>query len=245
MSEVSTYPDTKKPSPIFWSYWTYDQAGKLVDYRRGKDEELQNHDTNFKRDRQGRLVSFEYRQGAKDELLDRTEFRYSSDGRTIDLILYDKYGAEIRSTTEIQDDQGRVISAVLRRQDWKTKKPKAPIKVTFRYDAKGRLLEQDTAPYDVEKSGGEFELPPGKVLVTYDDAKNTKTTSAAGEEGALALTVTYSEKHEMIAIAGGSDESKVNLRLECTYDAHENWTACRLLSDGAVTKIWRRSIVYR
>jgi len=139
VSKETTFPNSKRPRPKFWNYWTYDQFGKLTEYRRGSGDEIQNHATNFKRDGQRRLTSFEYRQGAKDELFSRTEFQYSSDGKTIDSVFYDAAGDLTRSTTQIVDDQGHAVSVVIRERDWKTKKPKVPLKVVFRYDAQGRV----------------------------------------------------------------------------------------------------------
>ncbi len=52
-------------------------SGKLTEYRRGSGSTIQNHLANFKRDSQGRLLSFDYRQGPKDDLFSRTELSYS------------------------------------------------------------------------------------------------------------------------------------------------------------------------
>jgi hypothetical protein len=40
-----------KVLPKSWDYWTYDESGKLIEYRRGSGETIQNHETNFKRKR--------------------------------------------------------------------------------------------------------------------------------------------------------------------------------------------------
>jgi hypothetical protein len=164
VSQEST--SSNKTRPKFWNYWTFDPSGKLTEYRRGSGDAIQNHDTNFKRDGQGRLTSFEYRQGAKDELFSRTEVHYSSDGKTVDDTSYDAAGDVTRATTNTLDDQGHVVSIMIRERDWQTKKLMPPLKVTFRYDAQGRLIEQNTDAHEVKGPGSEQDLPPGKISIT-------------------------------------------------------------------------------
>ena len=233
----------------FWNYWVYDKSGKLIEYRRGSGDQIQNHDTNFKRDANGRLTSYEYRQGPKDEFLNRTEFRYSADGKTVDFTEYDSTGAVIQSITETIDDQGRVVMAVIRDRDWRTKQMKTPWKVAFRYDGKGRLIEQDTDAHEFDSSGSESELPPGKISITYDDVKHTKTTSYSGNEGSLAFTTTRNASGATTGLVGGTKGMTLDTVIHCTDDSHGNWTDCRQVvkTSGVerVEKMWRRTIGYR
>ena len=91
-----------------------------------------------------------------------------------------------RDITQTVDEEGGVVKAVIREPDWRTKKPRRPVRVAFSYDSKGRLVEQSTDPYDFEAVESEHELPPGKIVITYDDLKQTKKTVYAGEEGIIA-----------------------------------------------------------
>jgi hypothetical protein len=249
VSQESTFPNSRQPTPKRWSYWTYDESGKLSDYRRGSGEQIQNHVANFKRDARGRLISYEYRQGPKDELFSRTEYRYSADGRTVDFSQYDTAGAVVESNTQTVDDQGHVVIAVIQDRDWQTKQMKTPLKVVFRYDEEGRLIEQETAAHEFEESGSEFELPPGKVSIAYDDVKRTKTTSYSGDEGSLAYTVISNASGATIGFVGGANGSVQDVEIHCTNDSHGNWIACQqTVSSGGVDrveKIWRRKITYR
>jgi hypothetical protein len=249
VSQETTFPKSSRPQPKFWSYWTYDQSGKLIEYRRGSGDVMQNHDSNFKRDGEGRLISFEYRQGAEDELFSRTEFRYSHGGRTIDSTLYDAAGEETRSTTEGLDDKGQVVWVAIRERGRRAKKPGAPVKVAFRYDVKGRLLEQDTDAHNFVAAGGEHELPPGKVSITYDDVKHTKTTTYADGEGLLTSTAGYNSGGAIIAMSNRSHDASFDVRLECAYDEYKNWTACQQTANrsgvNTAEKMWRRTIIYR
>jgi len=151
--------------PKAWNYWVYDPSGKLTEYRRGKADQIQNHDTNFKRDAQGRLspVTSIVRDrktscSAARNCATRMTARPSISPSTTRLARF------VQSTTQSVDDQGHVVTAVIRDRDWRTKQMKAPLKVSFRYDKKGRLIEQDTDAHVFDKSGSEEELPPGKNL---------------------------------------------------------------------------------
>jgi hypothetical protein len=249
VSQEFTFSNGKNPQPKSWNYWVYDKSGKLTEFRHGSGDELQNHETNFKRDLQGRLTSFEYRQGAKDELFSRSEFRYSSDGRTIESPIYDAAGDVTRLTTQKVDDQGHVISAVIIQRDSRTKKLKAPLKIEFRYDEKGRLVEQNNETQKLEAGANEQDLPPGKVFIDYDDVKRTKTTTSASPEGMLASTVSYDASGAAIAMIVRAGNSNIDVKLECTYDSHQNWTSCRQIAKrggvSTVAKMWRRTITYR
>ena len=227
----------------------YDKSGKLIEYRRGGGDQIQNHDTNFRRDAQGRLITYEYRQGPKDELFSRTELRYSADGKTVDFTQYDAAGAVTQSRTQTVDDQGHVVMAVIRDWEWRTKQMKTPLKVTFRYDGKRRLIEQDTDAHEFDKSGSEGELPPGKISIVYDDVKGTKTTSYSGVEGLLALAVTRDASGATIGFVGRTKGMTLDTGIHCTEDNYGNWTKCQqIVRTGGVDrveKMWRRTITYR
>jgi hypothetical protein len=244
VSQETTFRNSGKLRPKSWNYWVYDQSGKLIEYRRGSGDQIQNRYTNFKRDAQGRMTSFEYWQGANDALFGRTEFRYSSDGKTIESVFFDATGADIRSTIQTMDDQGHVSSVVIRERDWKTKKSKAPVRVPFRYDANGRVMEQNTDADTVGRASEELQFPPGRVSITYDDVKRTKTTVYEHDENFLSSKVTYNAGGSAIAITSGTGGNMTDVKLECTYDSHENWTACQQIANqsnaATAVKMWRR-----
>jgi hypothetical protein len=249
VSQESTFPNSRRPRPKFRNYWVYDKSGKLIEYRRGSGDQIQNHDTNFKRDAQGRLTSYEYRQGPQDQLFSRTELRYSADGKTVDFTQYDAAGAVIQSRTQTVDDEGHVVRAAIRDRDWRTKQMKTPVKVAFRYEGKGRLIEQDTDAHEFDKSGSEGELPPGKISIAYDDVKHTKATSYSGDEGLLASIVTSNASGGTTGFIGGTKGMTLDTVIHCTDDSYGNWTTCQqIVKTGGVDRIekmWRRTITYR
>ena len=252
VSQESTSSNNKNAGFASWNYWIYDASGKLTEFRRGGGDEIQNHIVNLKRDTQGRLVSFEYRQGAKDALFNRMEYRYSSNGKTIDSTSFDAAGNVGSSTTAVLDDRGHVASVVIRNRDAKTKALATFVRVAFRYDASGRLTEQVTDT--TAAISNEQDLPPGKVSITYDDSKRTKTTAYSGKEGSLSSTITSNSSGETIGIVVRTGSSSVDVRLECAYDKYENWTTCQQVAKQGetresditvVNKMWRRTITYR
>ena len=249
VGQESTFPNSRQLKPKLWSYWVCDKSAKLIEFRRGSGDQIQNHDTNFKRDSQGRLTSYEYRQGPKDELFSRTELRYSADGKAADVTDYDASGAVITSWTQTVDEQGHVAMLIIRDRDWQTQQMKAPVKIAFRYDEKGRLIEQDTDAHASDDSTGEGEPPPGMVSIAYDDAKHTKTTTYAGDEGLLALTVTQNARGATVRFVGGMNGRTLDTLVNCTYDTHGNWTTCQQIDQTSgghrVERMWRRTITYR
>jgi hypothetical protein len=249
VSQETTFPNSKSPRPKSWNYWTYNPSGRLTEYKRGSGDKIQNHVVNFNRDQEGRLTSYDYRQGEKDELFERTEIRYLPDGKTIDISSSDRTGEVMRSMTEVIDDQGHVVQVVIREQDWRTKKLKRPLKVTFSYDNKGRLVEQNADPHDFEPGGSEHELPPGKVAIAYDDVRHTRKTAYSGKEGSISSTITYNSTGSTMGVAVETAGESFEAKLECTYDDHENWTTCQRIARKAgastVSNMWRRKMTYR
>ena len=242
-------PPGRAPQPRAWNYWTYDADGKLTDFRRGRGDTLENHYSNFQHDNQGRLTSFEYRQGAKDELQNRTAFEYSPGGDTVTEKEYDATGGMLHSISSVIDSKGRVSQVTIIERDWKTKMPGPALRVVFTYDARGRLIEQATDPYEPERSGIEQALPPGKVSLVYDDAKHTRTSSYSDKDGSVTSTTVLDSSGATIAQMLETVGTAYDMKLECTFDDHDNWTACqRLVSAGGSSKVtgtWRRTIKYR
>jgi hypothetical protein len=175
--------------------------------------------------------------------------RYSDGGKTAEFIYYNAKTGEVTQSMTQTVDQGKVIRAEISERDWKTKNLNPPLKVAFRYDEKGRLVEQNTEAHEFDPSGSEHELPPGRISIVYDDVKHTKTTEYSSPEGRLALKLTLDATGATVGFTGGVGAEMIDGLLDCSYDSHENWTAYRQVgrSGGAttVTKVWRRSIVYR
>ena len=74
-SEITAWSG-KTGSVETWRRWSYDSAGRVSDLRIGRGTALNNHFLNYRYDSMGRPVSWEYRQGASDELQIRTQIKY-------------------------------------------------------------------------------------------------------------------------------------------------------------------------
>jgi hypothetical protein len=231
-----------------WANWKYNDSGKLIEFRRGKGEVLQDHYTNFKRDQQGHLLNLEWRQGRNDLLQQRTEFEYSPDGKTVRESDFDKNGVLFNSRIETLEN-GRVSKVEIHETDWRTRLPKRTITVAFKYDEQGRMIEQNTEPYQLDTNGGEFEIPIGKIYLTYDDAKRTRTTSYKIGETSVTVTFAFDESGSVLRSRREGPGQPVDLQAEYTYDDHGNWTTCKSWDSAQgsrkLTGSGRRIIVYR
>jgi antitoxin component YwqK of YwqJK toxin-antitoxin module len=243
VTEISNFTRDGKPSaPEEWNYWTYNAAGLINDFRRGRGHTLENHYTNLKYDQRGRLTSFEYHQGAGDALFTRTEYKYVDERRSIEEAVYDQRGERFHSRIEFLDDQGRVVQVTFNDKGSKVQRD-------FAYDAKGRPTEQVTTVLD-SNAEADPEMFPGKVTLVYDDTKHTRKISYSDGTESTSSIARFDDTGAIVeseATVDGSAGDK--LELECSYDSHGNWTECRrwLTSEGARTanNLWRRAITYR
>lgn len=246
-----TYFRQGKPDGVpFRESWTYDEAGRVVDFQRGRGEKLQNHLTKVTYNSGSRLTSLEYHQGPADELFSRTEYTYQDSGNLIRMVENGAHGEQLQVVTSVLKD-GRVAAAEYAEWDSKTKRLNKPQRVTFRYDAKARLIEQDAQADEPEGPGSEESIPPGKVALTYDDARHTRTMSYAhGDESMISKIRTDDTGATMAwGMSVGQSEPSFQAELECSYDAHGNWTECRRwVTEGTRRQdngLWRRMITYR
>jgi YD repeat-containing protein len=183
-SMETTFPDAKSPVPMSWNYWTYDDRGKLTEYRRGSGVAIQNHKLGFQYDAKGRLLAFDYREGEDDKPFSHTEIGYSKDGQTVTVTTTFAGTKIIDESIRTLDDRGRIVRVKLEAVGRATTVQASD--VSFRYDDHGRLLEQTTNATKFSDSGAEHDLPPGTISIAYDDRAHSKTTRYSNPvEGSL------------------------------------------------------------
>ncbi len=237
-----------KKSARFWSYWTYDRRGKLIEYRRGSGAEIGNHELGFRYDSKGRLLGFDYRQGKEDKPFSHTEVSYSNDDRTVAVTKSFVDNQIVDRSTRLLDYQGRVVRVEL---DSEGRAPNNQAKnIRFRYDAQGRLVEQSTDAINLSNSGAEHDLPPGTITIAYDDKAHTKTTKYSFPgEGSMEIVVTQDASGAAVGYGLGQGSEKFSWNLECEYDRFGNWTTCRQIVEREGQKFtkqgFRRTITYR
>ena len=149
-----------------WSRFIYDSSGRVIEFRRGSGTALENHFLNYKYDSEGRPASWDYRQGATDDLFSRTEVKYV--GSTVEKTAYDKDGRKTDMQVQGLDDAGRVND--LKVFDLNHGQLKLWYHTTFKYDDRGRVIEQKTDDYKFG-SGDDYAPLPGKLEVHFDDVK--------------------------------------------------------------------------
>lgn len=157
VSATSTLTHDGKPSaPEEWSYWTYNAAGLITDFRRVRGNTLEKHYTNLKYDQKGRLTSFEDHQGAGDALFTRTEYKYVDERRSIEEAVYDEHGERFHSRIEFLDDQGRVVQVIFNDKGSKVQRNFASRSILRCFPA--RLPLSTTT----QNTRGEFHIPTGQ-----------------------------------------------------------------------------------
>ena len=153
-----------------WKSWerrTYDGHGRLSEYRAGRDKEEQNHYLNFKYDSNGRLLGCEYRQSGAEWPFSFTEVTYS--GNSVDESTLDEQRHKIYEQVQVVDGSNRVIDLMV--SDRNEGALELWYHVTFKYDEKGRVVEQNTDPFKVG-DGDDASSIPGKLVVQYDDEQH-------------------------------------------------------------------------
>jgi len=251
----------KLPNWTEWQKWSYDKDGRLSEFRAGRDKEEMNDYLNFKYDSVGRPLGY--------ELYAETLTEIAYDGPKITLSRLQKSDRQkFFEQVQIVDDKKRVID--LRVSDG------SPLKlwyhVTFKYDGKGRVIEQNTDPFKLA-SGDDYSPMPGKLTVEYDDEKRSGEQRFYDTDGKLALHASFEFDRDGILTrlrvldASGKEQTggemfvdpqshKATTRpgsveWEITYDDHANWTERRRWftpADGSpriVTRVIRQKITYR
>lgn len=260
--------DGKKADWEEWQHWIYDAYGRLSEFHAGLDKAEWNYYLKFKYDAADRSLGFEYRDTKIGGLPTYTEVTYGEKDITLSRLDYSRH--KFYERVEIVDDKGRVTD--LKVSDLSGSELKQWYHVRFKYDEKGRVIEQDTDPFKLG-DGDDYSPLPGKLLVEYDDEKHSGEQKYFDTTGKLALHTAFTldldgvltslrilddlgkERHGGDT-AGDVASHKATIRRgriewEVIYDSHGNWTERRLWSipdDGSprvMTRLVRQAITYR
>jgi hypothetical protein len=174
----------KMPDWNEWQRWSYDKDGRLSEFKAGRDKEEMNDYVNFKYDPAGRPLGYEMHA----ETL--TEISYA--GNKITLSRMQKYQRrKFFEQVQIVDDKNRVVD--LKVSDLSGNELKLWYHVTFKYDDKGRVVEQQTDPFKL-CDGDDYSPVPGKLVVEYHDEKHSGEQKFYDTDGKLALHTSFDEK---------------------------------------------------
>jgi hypothetical protein len=266
-SQTVDYHSTTHGDWQEWQQWTYDDHGQLSDFRAGRDRAEWNHYLNFKYDAQGRPLGYEYLDSKIGGTPVFTEVFYS--GKTVTLSRFGDNRHKFFEQVQMIDDQNRVID--LKVSDLSGVELKQWYHVEFKYDAKGRVTEQNTDPFKLG-DGDDYSPIPGKLVVQYDDETywgEQKFYDPGAKLGFHArfqfdrdgiptkFVIFDSSGKEMSGSETFVDAKYVSstrpgsVEWEVIYDDHGNWTERRRWftpADGSpriMTRLIRQTLTYR
>lgn len=267
-SQTVDYHSTKHGDWQEWQKWSYDEHGRLSDFRAGRDNVEWNHYLNFKYDDDGRPLGYEYRDSKIGGPPVFTEISYS--GKKVSLSRLDVNRHKFFEQVQIVDDSKRVID--LKVSDLSDGQLKQWYHVAFKYDDKNRVIEQSTEPFKLG-SGDDYSPIPGKLVVEYADDKHSGEQKFFDTDGKLVLHTTFSFDHDgvltklRVVDASGKEQTggetivdpqthklsdrPGSVEWEVIYDDHGNWTERRRWftpTDGSpriMTRLVRQTVTYR
>jgi hypothetical protein len=245
-----------------WNQWNYDKNGRLSEFRSGRDKVASMDLVNFKYDSKGRLLGY--------EVLAQEVIEISYIGNQITQSTFPK-GQHQKTYEQIQtvDAKGQVID--LRVSDMTGGKLTLWYHAAFKYDEKGRVIEQQTDPFKLG-SGDDYSPYPGKLTVEYDDEKQSGEQKFYDIDGKLAFHTRFEYDRDGLLtklrvvdasgkdVVGGetfidaqykSSTRPGSVEWEVIYDDHGNWTERRRWftpADGSpkmMTRLIRQTIIYR
>lgn len=245
-----------------WQRWTYDKDGRLSEFKAGRDKQEMNDYVNFKYDSQGRPLGY--------ELYAQTLTEIAYEGNKITLSRFQKdQRRKFFEQVQLVDDRKRVID--LKVSDLSGGQLTQWYHVKFKYDGKGRIVEQNTDPFKLG-SGDDYSPMPGKLVVEYHDEKHSGEQEFYDTDGKLGLHTTFTFDRDGIFTklrvldASGKEQTgseiffdpqyKSSIRAgsvewEIIYDDHGNWTERRRWftpADGTpriMTRMVRQTTMYR
>jgi hypothetical protein len=263
-SQTVDYHSTSHGDWQEWQRWSYDEHGRVSDFRAGRDKVEWNHYLNFKYDAQDRPLGYEYLDSKIGGSPIFTELSYS--GKIVTMNRFGDNRRKFFEQVQILDDQNRVID--LKVSDLSGGELKQWYHVKFEYDAKGRVTEQTTDPFKLG-SGDDYSPIPGKLVVDYDDEKHSGEQTFFDTDGKLVLHTTFAFDHNgaltKLRVVSPSDKKRAvgdsqshklskgrgGVEWEVIYDDRGNWTERRhwfIPTDGSpriMTRLVKQNISYR
>lgn len=249
----------------WWRKWTYDSAGRVTEYHEhsnvSEPRYLYHYDT------KGRMLGWDFKQWG-DDLFDRVGITHT--GNVVDTATYDNSGRKVALQVQVLDDAGRVID--LKASEVRDGTMALWYHTAFKYDDRGRTVEQQTDPYTVGVGADNAPLP-GRLVVHYNDPDNTVELFAYDTAGNLDSHELAQLDKDGVAVSfrhfdrdgkpetgsefvindktGQAENRKGEIAWRVTYDDRGNWIERQSWftpADGsprALLRILRQTIVYR
>jgi antitoxin component YwqK of YwqJK toxin-antitoxin module len=176
------------------------EKGERVEYKIVQPDGKAGEKRLYKYDAQGRLAE-ELLHEHKGQLLSRNVHAYDEAGRPVSQTRYDADGSVSSVAKVTYDAQGRPVE--------RTRHEGGVLmyRIVYRYDARGRLVEQETAGSVLDADVPPAEAhQPGRVSYVYKDGKQPKEATRYGPDGTARERIVF------------------------TYDARGNWISKTYLS---------------
>jgi YD repeat-containing protein len=153
------------------------EKGERVEYKLLQPDGKPGEKRLYKYDAQGRLAE-ELLQEHKGQLLSRNVHAYDEAGRPVSQTRHDADGS-VSSVAKISyDAQGRPLERTRHEGGVLT------YRIRYRYDARGRVVEQETVGSVLDADVPPAEAhPPGRVSYVYKDGKQPKEATRYGSDG--------------------------------------------------------------
>jgi YD repeat-containing protein len=154
------------------------EKGERVEYRIVQPDGAAGEKRLYKYDAQGRLAE-ELLHEHKGQLLSRNVYAYDEAGRLVSQTRYDAGGAVSSVATVSYDAQGRPVERARHEGGVLT------YRIRYRYDSRGRLVEQETAGSVLEADVPPEEVhQPGRLSYVYKGGKRPEEATHVRPDGA-------------------------------------------------------------
>lgn len=152
------------------------EKGERVEYRIVQPDGAAGEKLLYRYDAQGRLAE-ELLHEHKGKLLSRNVHAYDEAGRPLAQTRYDADGSVSSVARVTYDAQGRPLERIRHEGGVLT------YRIRYRYDARGRVVEQETVGSVLDADVPPAEVhPPGRVSYVYKDGKQPKEATRYGPD---------------------------------------------------------------
>lgn len=201
-----------------------DDAGNISELRVFSREDGAKVDIlhRFKYDARANQIERDYGASGKSVIT------FDENNNEIGSINYNGKGAVYGKTSTEYDDRNRKTKLTIYGHGMFYEDARLRYEISYQYDARGRIVEQETKEFNVEPNVSHSHAPePGKVIYRYDDPKRAKETARYTSDGYLknkSFTIFDERGNEIGFECVDADLKTCKRMLEYEYDAQGNWT---------------------
>jgi hypothetical protein len=251
--------DGKQAGEEFWQTWKYDDAGRVLETKRGRGDKIENHIVSSY-DGSGRLRQREVRQGVADAIVFTELYVYSGKPETVQRRILAAQTGIARDAEKLRLNQDGTVAEL-----WDTADG---YHVRWKYDDRNRIIEQLTDPYTPPAGCDPCPLP-GAIRTLYEERTRVQTFFEPGGKSVLRRITEFEKDGSIASIrfeapsgANPADAPDLNRVVSAIvpqggeqhvvtiWDDHGNWAEKKVIllpgTGAPITHfIYRRKIIYR